>query len=497
MITDFSIVNAVTVPKTYSWDLGTPLQTTPTLTGAFTTQTYISGYAPGVKVKFRNQSISDANFPFITYEWDFGDLYHDTNNNVSLSCVSDIEHLYIMPGIYSVTLRHKQSRTRTILETNPLLCRGRYDVRWFWFEQESTVTLSPRTRVTWDETACVWLSATVPDKSRWKPKWWDDEAECFQKYCKAWSWYYLSDVPDRVNTNPIIWNDTGSDDVFEKKWMFEDNETQCVVKDFEYLDTLQVNEQFATKIGVVEVKELPPVADIICLTSPLTGIDSLSIRLSPSKCKPGSFPFERIDWDFGDGSPIKTITRYTNNNDPEIINTEAFVDDLLDVRNYDVLHTYVRTKNAYSVFYPSLTCYSANTSTLDSCCTTVGPISLPSLSGLQLIKVRNTLKGNLYAFNINKNVTFLSTTSSIPSITVLPNEPKSTLKNSSPESLLYFGYPGDDYPPEYTPSCDIGTDLPGNYLATEDDDPFTPDENDDITEQGIAIATEGDVVIIP
>jgi hypothetical protein len=343
----------------------------------------------------------------------------------------------------------------------------------------------------------VWLSATVPDKSRWKPKWWDDEAECFQKYCRAWSWYYLANVPDRVNTNPIIWNDTGSNDIFEKKWMFEDNETQCTVRDFEYLDTLEVNEQFATKIGVVEVKELPPVADIVCLTTPLTGLDSLSIRLSPSKCKPGSFPLERIDWDFGDGSPIKIITRYTNNNDPEIINTEAFVNDLLDVRNYDVLHTYVRTKDTYSVFYPSLTCYSANTSTSDSCCTTVGPMSQPSLSGLQLIKVRNTLKGNLYAFDIDKNVTFLSTASSVPSTVVLPNEPKTTLKNSLTSTLLYFGYQGNDYPPEYTPSCDIGIGISTNFLATEDNDPFTPDDIDNNDEPGIAIATEGDVVIIP
>lgn len=490
MITNFSVVSAITVPSTYTWDTGTPLRTAPTLTSAYTTENYVSGYAPGVEVFFRNESITDSNFSLVSYDWDFGDLYNDSNNTVSLSCVSLIKHLYIMPGIYTVTLRHRQSRTLTFLETNPLLCRGKFDIRWFWSELEC----GKQTQRTWDEAACTLLPSVTSNPKRWTPKWWDDESQCFQKYCKFWSWYNLKNLPGRAN--PIIWNDTGSDDIYEKKWMFEDNETQCAVNDFQYRDTVEVNEQFAIKVGVVEVKEVPPIAGITCLTQPITGISPLTVQLSPSACKTGSFPIDRIDWDFGDGTPVKTITRYTENNSSDIIYTNRFVDDLLDVRNYDVTHTYTRTANSYSVFYPSLTCYSASTGTSDSCCTTIGPISLNAPPSIELVKVRNTLKGNIYTFEANDNIVFCTDSISKDFDIIKPNIPTSTLKNSVLQKDVPTGYQGTDYPPEYEPSCELITVIPDNYLATEDDDPFTPDENDDIFEQGLPITTEGNQTLI-
>jgi hypothetical protein len=490
MITQFTIVSATTVPSPYYWDIGTPLQTDPTLINAFTTENYVSGYAPAVNVRFRNVSETDPQFSLISYDWDFGDYYHDTNNKVSLPCVSEIEHLYIMPGIYTVSLRHRQTRTTQILEIDPLRCRGKYDVRWFWQELER----SNETRRTWDETSCTYLSSV--DIKRWTPKWWDDESECFQKYCKFWSWYNLTNLPAR--TNPIIWNDTGSDDIFEKKWMFEDNETQCRVDDFGYRDVVEVNEQFAIKVGVVEVKEILPTAGITCITQPITGITPLTVQLSPSACRPGSFPLDRIDWDFGDGSPIKTITRFTDNsNDPELIYTDCFFADPADVRNYNVTHTYVRTADTYSVFYPSLTCYSSNTGTSDSCCTTIGPIKLVEAPDLELVKVRNTLKGNVYAFNVNRNITFHTNSQTVEIPEVAPNEPTAPLRNSSNQNRFYFGYQGTDFPPEYIPDCEISIRLPDIYLTTEDDDPFDGDTNVDEDELGLALTTEGGQPLIP
>jgi len=488
MNTNFIAVCAITVPQTYSWDFGTPLETRVTLTSAFTTTEYVSGYSPGVNVIFTNTSQSDEDVVFVNYDWDFGDLYHDRNNTATLSCATIIEHLYIMPGIYTVTLRQQQARTRTFLELDPLLCRGKFDIRWFWTELEC----SRQTFKTWDETACVQLSG-IPDE-RWTPKWWDDEAQCFGKYCKFWSWYELTPLPGR--NNPVIWADTKRRKIFDKKWMFEDNETQCNNRNFRYLDTLDINVQIVSKT-IVEVKEIPPVAGITCITRPLTGVSPYTVLLSPTACTPGSFPIDRIDWDFGDGSPIKTITRYAEVVDPEIIFTDTYIDDPLDVRNYSALHTYRRCTNTCSVFYPSLTCYSANTSTYDSCCTTVGPILLPLSPDLTVLKIRNTLKGNIYALDADNNITFLTDNILGKDITsVKSNEPQTTLRDSSNKRQLYFGNPGINYPPEYIVDCrGLFIGLPPTFVSTEDSTPFNVEDN--LQDQGVPIQTEEQAIFIP
>lgn len=496
MTTNFIAVCATTVPKTYSWDIGTPLETASTLTTAYNTTEYVSGYAPGVNVVFTNTSISDENYPFINYDWDFGDLYHDINNTATLSCASTIEHLYIMPGIYTVTLTHQQSRTRTFLETDPLLCRGKFNVRWFW----SNLECNRETFKTWDETMCVQLTAptfepgsvAVPGQ-RWTPKWWDDEGKCFGKHCVFWSWYELTPAPGR--TNPIKWVETKNRRRYNKKWMYQDNETQCNNREFTYQDTLDVLTKITTKT-IVEVKEIPPTAGITCLTRPLTGTSPYTAVLSPTACIPGSFPIDRIDWDLGDGTPIKTILRYANIIDPEIIYTNTFSDDLLDVRNYNIRHTYTRCSNTCAVFYPSLTCYSANTSTFDSCCTTVGPILLPPASELTILKVRNTLKGNVYAIDTENKIAFLSDSISGKNITnIKTNKPLTTLKDSSNKILLYFGNPGNNYPPVYTVDCRGVINLPSTYISTEDSTPLIV--TDELEDTGVPILTEEEIIFIP
>lgn len=492
MITNFTVLCGTTVPNVYSWDVGTPLETSITQTTAYSTSEYISGYSPGLNVIFANRSASDENFEFITYDWDFGDFYHNINNKASLSCVSIIEHLYIMPGIYTVTLRHKQARQRSLLEINPYLCRGKFDIRWFWTELECT----RETKRTWDETTCEFLSASVPPE-RWKPKWWDDEAQCFAKHCKFWSWYNLANRPGRAN--PVIWKETEADQRFEKKWMFEDNDIQCTVNQFSFLDTLEINEQQVSKT-IVEVKEIPPVAQLTCITRPITGISPFTVQLSPSACEPGSFPIDRIDWDFGDGTPILTVTRFTPSTNPELIFTNRYFEDPLDVRNFDIIHTYTRTANTYSVFYPSLTCYSANTGTYDACSTTVGPILLPQQPDTKLLKTRNTLKGVIYAFDTNKeNITFTTNTELTSlKINIGPNIPTASLKDGSNLTQAYYGYQGTDYPPEYIVICrDVPSTLPPSYLATEDDDPFDGDSIENTDELGLPLQTEGDFTFIP
>lgn len=485
MITDFIIYNGETVPSNYSWDKDLPFVGT-NLVQANATTTYVSGYAPGLKVIFYNsESESDPGFDQVSYNWDFGDYYNHTNNNVSLSCTSLVQHTYIMPGVYTVSLRHLQSRRRTELDPSVFarLCIGKYSVNWYW----NNLECGNLQQLTWDQVVC----------GSQRAKWWDSETQCFQKYCRFWSWYDLATFTD--SANPTRWNETGTDAEFEKLWMFEDNETNCTVTEAQFLDTIETNEQTVIKQFCVEVKELPPVAEISCITDP-AGTSPHTVILSPTGCQPGSFPIDRIDWDLGDGSPIITISRYT----PPLNSSKAYFNgkyssDLEDVRNYNIIHTYTRNSKTYPVFYPSLTCYSANTNTQDSCSTTIGPISLPNISNTSFVKARNTVKGNLYAVDVDNNITFTTT---IPASTeqIIPQIPKNRLLISSNITNPYFGNPNNNlYPSIYTPSCELLSSafLPTtDVITTEDSSPFDDDISIDL-EEGIPVTTDLDFFIEP
>lgn len=456
MQTSFYILCAQTVPESYDWDKGVPLSNSVATTVLVpdSTTTYVSGYAPGVRVVFQNNSIPDPSYDKIIYNWNFGDYYNDTNNFASLSCISSIDHTYVMPGTYRVTLSLVQSKTTSDLGTsNDLLCRSKYGFRWFWDDLNS----GDQNALTWNETK---------NGTRYQ-KQWTDELKCFQKYCKTWSWQ------DLQNANPVVWRDTQTGADLEKLWMFESNDAICTVNDANYLDTTATIEQTITTTEVV-VKEKPPIAGMYSVTRPITGYTPYTVRLTPRTTQCGSFPIDRIDWNFGDGSPIKTITRFAPPSGSDIFVNDVldpipFPNDPSDVRNFDVLHTYIVNKDTYPVFYPSLTCYSACTNTSDSCCITIGPIALSSQpTATHLLKARNTLKGNIYTFNVGRNIAFTTTTPVTSQTgTVAYTTPGTALRDSYGNSYPYFGNPGTSYPPEYNVTCGARDEELTTFIATE------------------------------
>ena len=504
MQTNFYVLCGTTVPESYSWDLGAPLRFVPTTQTAYSTVSSISGYAPALNVIFYNNSQSDRGYDYTDFSWDFGDHYNSATNFVSLTCTNSIiEHLYIMPGVYTVSLRHVQTRSDAELDptANSNLCRSKYGIRWFWDELKLTLSNGlPNTNlaITWDQTSCIPpLTAKNP-----RPKTWSPEQACFQKYCRAWSWHDLGSE----QSNPVKWSDAETDRDFQKKWMFEPNDTICSVNDASFLNTVEKNDETRIEQYIVTVKELPPIA-VMTPLSAITGSSPHTVRLSPKNCKPGSFPIDRIDWDFGDGSPIKTITRYSVPTGADVVNTGFFISDLRDVRNIDVIHTYYRYKNMYPVFYPSLTCYSANTNTSDACCITVGPISYaPTSQNIQIVKGRNTLKGNVYAITntSNNNISLVTTNSSTAIIpVVLPTTPSATIRDGREQEQTFFGYENREnpFPSIYEPICTIVPGiLPEIYLETEDSTPNTPTTTttDSLSDVGVPIFTEFDsLYIIP
>lgn len=494
MQTDFFVLCGTTVPENYTWDLGAPLRFAPTSKTAYSTVSSISGYAPALNVLFYNNSQSDRGYDYTDFSWDFGDHYNSVTNFVSLTCTNSvIEHLYIMPGVYTVSLRHVQTRTNAELDptTNSNLCRSKYGLRWFWDELKLVLDNGqPNTTsaITWDQTTCI---PTLSSRS----KTWSPEQACFQKYCKAWSWYDLGSE----KSNPVKWSDTETDRDFQKKWMFEPNDTICSVNDANFLNTVEGNDETVIKQYIVTVKELPPVA-IMTALSTTTGPSPHTIRFTPKHCKPGSFPIDRIDWDFGDGSPIKTVTRYSAPTGIDIVNTGFFFSDLKDVRNIDVLHTYYRTRDRYPVFYPSLTCYSANTNTSDACSLTVGPITYaPASQNLHIVKGRNTPKGNIYAItNTNTNNVSLVTTNLSAQVSpiVEPTIPTLIIRDGRDLVQTFFGHENreDAFPGIYDPVCDQTLSFfPDTFIVTEDE---TPTVIDTLSGAGEPIFTEHDSIYL-
>jgi hypothetical protein len=442
MITNFKIISGATVPNNYTWDSGIPFATSKNNVLINTTNAeYISGYAPGLKVAFKNLSVPNIEFDKKQYTWNFGDFYNDSTNIITLTSLNTVEHIYVMPGKYSVSLRLEQTKTDSTEVISDLLCLGKYDVRWFWDDLLS-VSLN---NIQWRET-----TKTKPNNvttERWRKKQWVEETQCFQKHCLSWTWGELQEN----QPSPVKWIETTYDELYEKKWQFEQNDTVCSVDDTTFLDTLTALDQTIIKQFIVDVKEIPPVAGFHCITESITGVTPLTVAFTLSTCNPGSFPIDHIDIDFGDKSKVLTLTRYTSNidNDVQLAVPLLFPNDPDDIRNYIVRHTYVRNQDTYPVFYPSLTCYSACTNTTDSCCIMIGPISFPTLSSSQtnLLKVRNTPTNNLYIFNTNDNLAFLTTAKLTAEKTKpIPNYPPAKFNNTFySQTTMYKGNSGEDY----------------------------------------------------
>ena len=463
--TGFTFSAAQTVPSNYSWDQGVPVLSSTLTTATTSTNSngvvIVTGYAPYLKVFVNNTSKSDTIYgptsPYYnpnitgvttTYNWNFNDYYNINSNIVSLSGTNNTplsttynaSHVFIMPGTYNISLQHIQSTLQGVTDiTSPGNCFGDYDVNWFWNNLESKPNstipgLQSLTYKTWDN----YSSSTST------PKTWDGQQYlCIQNYCFAWNWNYLK----QGSYNPVTWAQSKSNGKYAKLWSIESNSSICQQPVVPHNNTITVNQNLINNC-IVQVLEIPPTASLYSLTSPLTGVSQLTVQLTPRGSICGSFPIDRIDWNLGDGSLTKTVTRYSAPTDPVFTFTNVFSADPSDVRNYDITYTYYRNStNTYPVFYPSLTCYSANTNTASSCCITVGPITIPLVpANANILKARNAnTKDNIYVFDINGNASFLTTAAVATTAIMLPtpNLPPTTIVSPISSPTLYTGNNGN------------------------------------------------------
>lgn len=461
MTTNFTIVSSIAITDpNYSWDTGVPELSTDTTNATikkYDTEPFeVTGYAPGVRVVFKNLSKTDSLFDLNKYIWNFGDYYNDQNNIIvfdnntiaPVNCIPvEVEHTYVMPGEYTVSLTYTQSKIKRVIDPSANICRGKYNIRWYWDD----LACDKADSKTWDDVKCAGGF----------PKYWISESACLQKYCKLWDWASLKSA----GVNGITWAQTKTGTKYEKLWKFETNSTVCNIQDISIEATGRITEQVHTKIGVIKVLEIPPIARLECLTRPVTGTSPFTVNISPRATSTGSFSIDRIDWDFNDGFPIQTVSRHSTPNLNLFTYTDTFSSDPHDPRNYAAVHTYVRTIDKYSVFYPSITCYATNTDTHDSCSVAVGPIAFAEFSEPpKLLKVRNTLQGTMYSVDVDKTVAFLTTNT--PTITgVEVKLPSNQIRDAYGISLYTpqsKGVPGFNYP--YIPPIPVCPEVPADLI---------------------------------
>jgi hypothetical protein len=397
------------------------------------------GYAPYLSLSLSSapgtQSLSSLAIQRIV---DFGDFYNsDSNVTVSPTLSNEVYcHNYIMPGLYTITF--KQIDYKSVEEETFQLfkCTERYCLDWSWKKRSCEDPLEPT--ITWTNT----LSGESYEK-RWvdRPEERCENASLAsgglyvqpdvqgQRAPLSWQWYnFLCQSQDNPRNTPVtwaqsvfqgseqlIWSSVGSPcleyNTKQASWVWNNvtcdltanplannttwDQTVCESPSNKTWDSIAgdncsskpisitTQEQTKIKQAMVRVLEIPPTAylsieqpnNIDDRTSPLT------VRLSPRFVKTGSFPIEKIVWDLGDGSPLLTQRRWSNDTSAPFVFSNQFDVDWQDPRNYDVVHTYRKTPESGFAFYPSITAYASSTGTFDCASTVVGPLKLQTFNG--------------------------------------------------------------------------------------------------------------------
>jgi hypothetical protein len=365
MSATFNFVNITTVPPTYSWDMGNPI--TDFYDDLIDNKTHVLkrvsnnnfekreyyGYAPYVSLTLSsNVGFLNVSAVEVKRVFDFGDYYNSDNNIVTVATAADvnISHVYIMPGLYSIKMTKTQFVELEISTGNTFI---------------QPIDLGER----------------VP---------------------LFWQWRNYQCENNIINQSVLArWADTSFQQRGQLTW--EDTKGPCVDVPINQI-SLSALEETVEKPFFVRVFEIPPEAHLFVEQPERQNrISPLTVRLSPRFVKCGSFPIDRIDWNFGDGSPIVSQKRWDLNTKFPFVYSDVYALDWKDPRNYDVIYTYKKTANATFSFYPSITAYASSTHTSNCAAAVVGPIVPQKLSTLDFKITQNELteKGSVYLGKIS------------------------------------------------------------------------------------------------
>jgi hypothetical protein len=240
-------------------------------------------------------------------------------------------------------------------------------------------------QVTWDEASGPCLETRVDDAS--------------------WKWNKVSCNSAEVLNQKVKWKDTTKSEILPRKWK-QVRGAGCL----EIVPLLSANKITSTEQFTIKVLEIPPQAylqssHVIDPRNP--SFSPLTVQISPKYTQCGSFPIEKIVWDFGDGSPLVEQSRYNLIHSSPFVYSDQYGFDVEDPRNYDVVHTYYRTSTSGSCFYPSITAYCSSTGSHDCASVIVGPLNFESAASkdFHLLQNKLTEDGKAYLGEMDRSIT--------------------------------------------------------------------------------------------
>ena len=467
MSSTFDIFSIKSVPSTYSWDKGTPTldynefitELSACSATNSTGQTEYVGYAPFVFVSLSSApgDISDT-FLALKRVADFGDYYNSDSNIVTVPSLSNelLCHCYVMPGLYSVQFQRTEFiEAAAIADFTPFgSCLQKHCIDWSW---KSLSNCTTELSVTWATS----LSGNSYEK-KWKfepceAEWALNSGLYIEKPDKeevvpfSWQWYnFLCNSTNPHNTptqwlssgfqqqNQLTWRESSGPCINlgqteQVAWIWDKitcisipgSATASITWDQTRLSeptnatwdhvgdncvgstapVLSSGIQVIVKEALIRVLEIPSTA-YLKTTQPDNRTSPLTVRLSPKDTVCGSFPIEKIVWDLGDGSPLLVQRRWANTLEAPFVYSGELSEDYQDPRNYDVIHTYVKTPDSGYSFYPSITAYTSSTNSSDCASSVVGPLKLANTDGKRFKLLQNELTdhGKVLIGQVDNNV---------------------------------------------------------------------------------------------
>jgi hypothetical protein len=411
-------ITVQTVLSTYSWDSGSPSNANVIEVTPLSSENYFC-YAPVANVLL-SASIVNPHQDAITFKRtvDFGDFYNTETNTQTTNFSGNFLfcHNYIMPGTYTVTLSQTQyipiyyeDSSYTYRESAPL-AQTRSPFSWMWYNffckdtdrrLEFVGSVYPRQEhLTWDD--CVFQGK--------RPLTWediaDDPIEVVAKNV-SWTWKCAKKISDNPLNQRLQWADAKRHTILPRTWS-QIRKHSCL----EIVPSLSANTITMVKEFLITVLDTPPTAYLEVMhtnKNSITKESPCTVLLSPRNIRCGSFPIEKLIWDFGDGSPILEQTRRNVITEYPFTYSDEFSYDAEDPRNYDVYHTYYRTKTSGNCFYPSITAISASTGKSDCASAVVGPLKYQPHQKDTVRLLQNKLTDDeqvLYVGQVNSNVSF-------------------------------------------------------------------------------------------
>lgn len=431
----FQIKTYTTTNSSYTWDDGIP--SSDNLVTQTTDSLNVSGYAPMVSVEFvasgyHKITTPQASLVNETYiDWDFGDYYNFTENKETTIKENNetVTHTYCMPGEYTVSFIAREMYRvykGLVYDAYQDICRIG-EAQWRWSDTVDSMSNMQ-----------TWNSLTTSNKPWIEPK------DCIDRYCIPWAWSTLNTLG-----SAITWLDTSNTSSYAKTWSKQGFSTaQPCNSTFAYYvstDYTYVSNN-ACKITVLEK---PPTANLYCTLQSTTTSTPASAYLCTDGCVCGSYPLQRIVWDFDDGSDMFVVDRFNINTltAANIVFNNSFPNDINDPRNYTIIHEYNSTEKL--TFYPSISVYSCNTNTSDACSTVFGPLIKKDLD-INVVDAR-CFNNNLFLVSVYNDTTCLhkvnlnSVSATNNNTELLSYKPTNTIKNYPGKIVNTLGNDGQGF----------------------------------------------------